>query len=333
MLKYEEGVDLTGKVAIVTGSNIGVGYAVASYLYQKGATVIMACRNQKKAEEAIESIKSATPSFSPAGGIEAWELDLSSLQSVRDFVRRWKEKRGQGDDKGRLDLLICNAGGIFIERKLTQDGFEQTYQVNHLSHYLLTLLMLPYLSLAPSPRIINTSSWGAMRGTMKLDNLNAEDLSTGWTTYNKFGRGVTLYDRSKLMQLIFAHRLQKLLLESPHPSHRRIIVQCAHPGIVNSNIANQPHYNSYKWVNALALWVMLKLFRTIEQGAMPIIWAAVSREAGQEGQGGWMYLDSCRADPNDFPAQFWDENFSKLFWEQSAKDAGCDPYIAAYSPI
>jgi NAD(P)-dependent dehydrogenase (short-subunit alcohol dehydrogenase family) len=131
----EEAPDLSGKVAIVTGANTGLGFETAKVLARKGAQVVMACRNAKKAEEAMMKIKQSLPSARLEIGI----VDLGELASVRHFAERQKQKHAS------IHLLVNNAGLMMPPYGKTKDGFEQQWGVNYLGHFLLTALLMERL--------------------------------------------------------------------------------------------------------------------------------------------------------------------------------------------
>lgn len=134
--------DLTGKVAVITGSNAGLGFHIASDLAGAGARVIMACRNEAKAADAANRIRSS----SPRGTVETMTLDLADLSSVRAFSERLVST------VDRLDILGNNAGLMALDESKTVDGFETQFGVNHLGHFALTGLVLPLLLATPGSR-------------------------------------------------------------------------------------------------------------------------------------------------------------------------------------
>ncbi|XP_035288516.1 dehydrogenase/reductase SDR family member 13-like isoform X3 [Anguilla anguilla] len=187
---------LHGKTAIVTGANTGIGKATALELAKRGARVILACRSQERAEAAIRDIKRES------GNAEVvyMQLDLASLQSVRSFAETFLKT------EPRLDLLINNAG-LLVEGK-TEDGFGMIFGVNHLGHFLLTLLLLERLKECGSSRVINVSSKGYTFGTVDFNYLSThKELGVGGSGYRLF----KLYCHSKLCNVLFTHELAKRL--------------------------------------------------------------------------------------------------------------------------
>lgn len=159
--------------AIITGANTGVGEQVARALAEMARRVVLCCRNTEKGEGARQRILSVHP----AATVEVEELDLSSLSSVRGFVKRWKEREDQ-----TIELLCCNAGGVQLAKNKTEDGHEATYQINALSHHLLAMELLPSLALAERPRIVYTCSKASFRGKIDFEAEDTPELWNGWCT-------------------------------------------------------------------------------------------------------------------------------------------------------
>src|SRR3984957_8923959 len=151
--------DQSGRVAVVTGANSGLGLVTARELSRAGAKVVVACRNVDKGAEALSSIRAAVPSADASVA----ELDLADLASVRGFATRL------ADEHERLDLLVNNAGVMAPPRRLTVDGFESQIGTNHLGHFALTGLLLSVLLAAAAPRVVTLSSGAHRLGTIKFD--------------------------------------------------------------------------------------------------------------------------------------------------------------------
>lgn len=199
--------DLTGKVAVITGSNAGLGFHIASDLAGAGARVIMACRNEAKAADAANRIRSS----SPRGTVETMTLDLADLSSVRAFSERLVST------VDRLDILGNNAGLMALDESKTVDGFETQFGVNHLGHFALTGLVLPLLLATPGSRVVNHSSMGHRPGKMHLDDLMYER--------HRYSRWPA-YFQSKLANLLFSLDLQRRLALAGAST----IALTAHPG-------------------------------------------------------------------------------------------------------
>ena len=156
--------DLTGKIAIVTGANSGIGYEMARALARKEAMVILACRNKDKGEAAVRQIAQEYPEAKA----ELMPLDLSDLASVRRFAGEFTSHYDG------LDILINNAGIMAIPFGKTADGFEKQFGTNHLGHFALTGLLLDLILRTPRARVVTVSSGGHRFGKIDFDNLNAE---------------------------------------------------------------------------------------------------------------------------------------------------------------
>jgi NAD(P)-dependent dehydrogenase (short-subunit alcohol dehydrogenase family) len=207
---------LDGKVAVITGGNSGIGKETAAALSAMGAHVIVAARNPTKAAAAIAEIKQRVPD----GMVEHVPLDLASFASVHAFADTYTARFGQ------LDVLVNNAGGTLAKRTVTEDGHETQFQVNHLSHYLLTRLLMDQLQAAPQARVINLSSMGHAyaRGGIHFDDLECE--------HRKY-RGFLVYCETKLENVLFTRELARRVDDT------KITANAVHPGFVGSNFGRE----------------------------------------------------------------------------------------------
>ncbi len=244
--------DQSGSTAIVTGANSGIGYETARVLAQKGATVMMACRNLEKAQQAASQIRAEQPS----GAVEVALLDLSDLDSVHTFADKF---RGRHE---KLALLINNAGVMHPPFGQTKQGFETQWGVNHLGHFALTGLLLEILMRTPSSRVVTVSSLYHMFGRINLNNLNAE----------KGYRAGTAYSQSKLANLLFTYELQRRLTAADSGT----IAAAAHPGWSETNL--QQHNGLLRFLNRF-------FAQSQEMGALPTLRAATAVDV----QGGDYY--------------------------------------------
>lgn len=168
--------DLSGKVAVVTGANGGLGLEVSRELARKGAFVVMASRDQGKAEEARGSILDGIPDAS----LELQPLDLASLASVRVAAERILRTHPD------LDMLVNNAGVMGIPERRTEDGFEMQLAVNHLGHFALTALLMPALLRSPDARVVSVTSTGRHNGrAIDPDNPHLEGRYDPWRAYGR----------------------------------------------------------------------------------------------------------------------------------------------------
>lgn len=249
--------DQTGRVAVVTGANVGLGLAVTRALARAGATVVMACRNMEKAQVALE----ATDREVPGADLTAFRLDLASLASVREFAGVVLDRFPDG-----IDLLINNAGVMMPPRRETEDGFELQFGTNHLGHFALTGLLLPGIRDAGGSRVVTVSSMMARTGRFDFDDLGSE------RRYSRTGA----YALSKLANLSFALELQRRLALAGSP----IESMAAHPGYAATDLQKAGPRIGGGIGSALAAPLMALGHRLLaqgpESGAGPILFAATS---------------------------------------------------------
>ncbi|UMB68956.1 SDR family NAD(P)-dependent oxidoreductase [Mycobacterium paraterrae] len=204
--------DQTGRVAVITGSNTGLGFETAAVLAAKGAHVVLAVRNLDKGKDAELLIKRRFPS----ADLALQELDLTSLDSVRAAAEQLRS------DHDRIDLLINNAGVMWTPKSNTKDGFELQFGTNHLGHFAFTGLLLDRLLPVAGSRIVTVSSIGHRI----LADIHFDDLQ--WEhSYNR----VAAYGQAKLANLLFTYELQRRLA-----SHGTTIAAAAHPGGSNTEL-------------------------------------------------------------------------------------------------
>ena len=237
--------DLTGKIAIVTGANSGIGYEAARALARKGAAVILACRNMDKGEAAVREIVQESPDAKAV----LMPLDLSDLASVRRFAG---EFTGRYD---RLDMLINNAGIMMPPFGKTADGFELQFGTNHLGHFALTGLLLDLLLRTPRARVVTVSSEGHRFTKMDFANLNGE------VHYDR----QRAYAQSKLANLLFTYELQRRFEEAGVDT----LAAAAHPGWTATNL--QVHYPMARLFNPF-------IAQKPEMGALPTLYAACASD-------------------------------------------------------
>jgi NAD(P)-dependent dehydrogenase (short-subunit alcohol dehydrogenase family) len=242
--------DQTGRIAIVTGANTGLGFETARVLAEKNAIVVMACRNKQKGKKALDIIMREYP----AAKVELMELDLSSLGSVRTFVKRFKRRHGS------LHMLINNAGVMMPPYSKTKEGYELQFGTNHLGHFALTGLLLDTLKATEGARVVNVSSVAHTFGDLDFDDLNWE---------NRRYRPTRSYGDSKLANLYFTYEFAKRL----NANGGGITVAAAHPGWTGTDL--QRHAGGMRFLN-------LFFAQKPEMGALPQLYAA----AGNDVHGG-----------------------------------------------
>jgi NAD(P)-dependent dehydrogenase (short-subunit alcohol dehydrogenase family) len=241
--------DQSGRVAVVTGANSGLGRSTAWELARAGATVIVAARNTGKGEEAASRIKQDVP----AADVRVEQLDLADLDSVRSFPERLNHDR--------VDLLINNAGVMAPPRRLTKDGFESQFGTNHLGHFALTERLLPRLLAAPEPRVVTLSSGAHRMGRINFSDLQGERRYFAWLAYGQ----------SKLANLMFAFELQRRATEAG----TSLKSMAAHPGYSATNL----QFAAPRLPDRMVMAVTNRLMaQSAEMGALPTLYAATVPE-------------------------------------------------------
>ena len=243
----------TGKVAVITGANSGLGFEMAKVLAQRGARVVLAVRDAARGERAIAEIRRSAP----AADLALLPLDLASLASIRSAAAAFLQTHD------RLDLLINNAGVMAIPRRTTADGFEMQFGTNHLGHFALTGLLLPLILMTPAARVATMSSGLHLMGKINFDDLQSEQ------GYSKWGA----YGQSKLANLLFAYELQRRLAAAG----RDVISVAAHPGYAATNLqAVGPEMaGSRLWAKIMPAANRV-LAQSAAMGALPMLYAATS---------------------------------------------------------
>jgi NAD(P)-dependent dehydrogenase (short-subunit alcohol dehydrogenase family) len=283
--------DQTGRVAIVTGSNSGIGFETARVLAEKGATVVMACRNLEKAGPKADEIRSAHP----GANVEVMELDLSDLDSVRRFAEAFRARHS------RLDLLINNAGIMVPPYGQTEQGFETQFGVNHLGHFALTGSLLDLITSTRGSRIVTVSSIAHYLGKIQFSDLNWE----------KGYKAQPAYGQSKLANLLFTYELQRRLAAAGKDT----LAVAAHPGWTETNL--QAHAKAVKFMNRFLAQKPL-------MGALPTLYAATEPSVnGAEyyGPSGFMEMSGPpkRVKSNK---RSYDQNVAKQLWDVSEELTG-----------
>ena len=233
--------DQSGRVAVITGANTGLGYETAAALAANHAHVVLAVRNVEKGKQAAARI---------GGDVSVVELDLTSLASVRTAADELKSRFDH------LDLLINNAGVMTTPKSTTADGFELQCGTNHLGHFAITGLLLDHVADVPGARVVTVSS----NGHKLLADIHFDDLQ--WErSYNR----LRAYSQSKLANLLFTYELQRRLADG----HAAVAV-AAHPGASNTELARNLPKVLLPVVNALA-----PMFgQSAAMGALPTLRAA-----------------------------------------------------------
>jgi NAD(P)-dependent dehydrogenase (short-subunit alcohol dehydrogenase family) len=301
--------DLSGKLAVVTGSNSGLGFGLARRLSAAGADVVMAIRSHAKGEAAIEQIRATVPDAK----LTIKALDLSSLASVAALGEQLNA------DGRPIDILVNNAGVMTPpERDTTDDGFELQFGSNHLGHFALTAHLLPLLRAADRARVVSLSSLAARQsGKIHFDDLQFEKSYTPMQAYGQ----------SKLAVLMFARELDRRSREAGWG----IVSNAAHPGLTKTNlqISGPSHGRArpalMEQLYKLSWRLTPFLWQEIDEGILPALYAATSPEASggafygphgiYEAAGGGVTLAKV-------PARARDDADSRRLWEVSEQLTG-----------
>lgn len=239
------------RVAVVTGANTGVGLETARGLAQRGAAVVIASRDRGRGERAVTDVRASTGN----DRVELLELDLASLASIRRAAAELRERHPA------LSVLVNNAGLILGDRRTTEDGFEATFGVNHLGHFLFTTLLEG--ALVQGARVVNVASEAhrSSRG-LRFDDLMVERRRYG---------GLAVYADSKLANILFTRELARRLEE------KGVVAHAVHPGVVASRFGRDG--DTRGWF-AFGVKLVAPLMITPEKGARTSLHVATSAEAG-----------------------------------------------------
>lgn len=248
-------MDLTNKIAIVTGANSGMGMATSAALSDMGATVIMLCRSQTRGQTAFDELSKTT-----GRKLELMLCDLGNFDSIRNFAKKFTEKYSS------LDILVNNAGFISLDRRTTTNGLEMQFGVNHIGHFLLTNLLLP--SMREGSRIVNVASGAHKVGKIHFDDIN---LTRNFNV-------IKAYSQSKLANVLFTREMAARLKD------KNITVNCCHPGAVATNMGVDRETGFGKFITGL----LKPFFQTPAQGASTAIFLA-SDESVKDISGEYFY--------------------------------------------
>jgi len=286
---------IDGKTVIVTGANTGIGKETALDLARRGGRIILACRSMQRGEEAVADIQQQLAMKANNNNVIAMKLDLSSLSSVREFVEEFKK------NEKRLDILINNAGVAFVPESKTEDGFETTFGINHLGHFLLTNLLLDILKQSAPSRIVTVSSTGHhefVSNGIQFDDIMLE------TKYS----GEFAYGQSKLANILFTRYLANLL------EGTGVTTYSLHPGVINTEIFRylSPEKNplSYFYVKVIGMLI----FKDLTEGAQTQICCAIDPSLANET--GKYYKDCVETEPSSAAR---DDETAKRLWDVSTK--------------
>ena len=274
---------MNGKTVLITGASTGIGLHSAIGLAKLGAEVVMVGRDERRTAQAAELVKSQTGNQA----ISYLIADLSSLKEVRKLAGEFRDKYK------KLDVLLNNAGAVFLTRHVSVDGYEMSLALNHLNYFLLTNLLLDMLKSGPAGRVVNVASRAHYRGHVDFDDLQSRH------GYN----GMRVYGMSKLMNVLFTYELARRL-QGTH-----VTANCLHPGFVASNFAG-----NNGWFVRFAMRFMAGRI-PVEEGAKCSIYLASSPDL-QGVSGKYFNYDTKETRSSD---ESYDEAEAKRLWEVSEK--------------
>ncbi|GAB5347957.1 oxidoreductase [Alteriqipengyuania sp. 357] len=291
---FDDIPDQTGRKALVTGANTGIGYHIAQVLAAHGAHVLMGCRNRERASGARTAMLKSVP----GAQIDIVELDLEDIASVRLAA----------EQVDSLDLLVNNAGIMWVPQETGTGGAERHFAVNHLGHFALTSLLLPKLAKGTDPRVVIQSSIAHRPATIDFDNLAGE---------RKYARQ-KFYGQSKLANLMFALELDRRLRAAGSP----IASIACHPGVAKTELTRQ-----VGWAK-IVMPFAAPLLNTPRQGALPALQAATDPAAqGGEYFGPYGFMEATGASSGRAVATATarDPLLAARLWEISKDMTGIDP--------
>jgi NAD(P)-dependent dehydrogenase (short-subunit alcohol dehydrogenase family) len=290
--------DQRGRVALITGANTGIGFEAAKVLAARGATVVLACRDQAKG-------RAAAARLGAGAAVATVTLDLASLASVHAAA---VEIRGRWE---RLDLLVNNAGQMIPPYGRTADGFETQIGINHLGHYALTGLLLDRLLGTAGSRIVTVSSNAHRQGVINFDDLHAE---RGY-------QPMAAYAQSKLANLLFTYELQRRLSASGAGT----IAVAAHPGAARTQLLRHSPWHFKLVVSRPAKPLFSWLIQDEDAAALPILRAATdphARGGDYFGPNGWKEFTGRHPVPVQSTPLSHDADLQRRLWDESARLTG-----------
>jgi NAD(P)-dependent dehydrogenase (short-subunit alcohol dehydrogenase family) len=287
---------LSGRLAVVTGANSGLGFGLTGRLIEAGAEVVMAVRNREKGADARERLLAQHPTAQ----LRLLDLDLASLESVTSAAQTLL------DDERSIDILINNAGIMAVpNRRETAEGFELQFGSNHLGPFAFTGLLLPALRRSMAPRVVSTSSLAANAGRWQWDNLQGEKKYSAWGAYGL----------SKLANLAFARELQR----RSNLEGWGITSTAAHPGGTKTNLQSTGPRDGKKAPSPRQEKRYSRFMQGVEVGILPSLYAATSPDAtpgGYYGPNGFLETRGEPA-PARLPRGARDATAAVMLWDIS----------------
>jgi NAD(P)-dependent dehydrogenase (short-subunit alcohol dehydrogenase family) len=275
------------KLVVITGANAGIGKETTLRLAQLEAKIVMVCRNEDKGTTALKEIEA----LSGNKNLELMLCDFSSLNSIANFVENFKKKYD------KIDVLLNNHGAVFLRKRITENGYESTFAVNHLGYMSLTIQLLDLVKASSYARIVNVAS----SANYRVKELNIEDYNWEKRRY----KILTAYAESKLYNIMFTLYLSKLLKDS------HVTVNCLHPGYIKTNLGI--NHSFLKPLNPL----VKRKAKPLKEGAETSVYLVSSTEVDKV-TGKYFHIME-EKEPNKLAL---DEDKQKELWDLSLKLVG-----------
>jgi len=276
---------MQGQVCVVTGATSGIGKAAAAALAQQGAEIIVVGRDPARAEATAAAIQ--------AGGAPPPKVEIADLARL-DQVRALAGRLNQNLD--RIDVLINNAGLVLNERRVTPDGYEYVFAVNHLAPFLLTNLLRPKLTASAPARVITVSSDAHTAARLDLDDPNLEH---GWSSWRS-------YSNSKLANILFTRELARRL------DGTGVTANCLHPGVVRTGFGRDA-----RPLMRVGITIARPFMLSPERGADTIVYLASSPDVAAKTGGYYV-----KREPREPSAAARDDGLARGLWETSERLTG-----------
>ncbi|TFK22500.1 NAD(P)-binding protein [Coprinopsis marcescibilis] len=303
--------DLTGKTAVVIGANTGIGFELAKHFAIMNGKVIVACRNEEKGVAAVAKLRQGTGNEN----IKLQIVNLSKFSSVKEFAERVEK------EEDRLDILVANAGLLAMDRNVTEDGWEETIQVNCLSTVLSCILLLPLMvktsekNPGTHPRIVIVGSSGHYRLPQGLQKKEVVESPHPFKTLNeapwtqKNILQSPRYSESKIISLFATRSLAQILEKTP------VVIDNVCPGLCMSEIARH-----LSWTERIVFWIFQRLIRTPEQGARQLLWAALAHEEDPSVLRGTFVTHMKVTEPSDYVISEEGSKMQERLWRDTIQE-------------
>jgi NAD(P)-dependent dehydrogenase (short-subunit alcohol dehydrogenase family) len=288
--------NMNGKTVVITGATSGIGQVAAEKLAAMGARIVQVARDRERGQAAMARLNQVAPDIAHS----IYYADLSRLSEMKRVAAEIAQA------EPRIDVLINNAGAMFGTRKLTEDGLERTFALNHMSYFVMTQLLRDHLAASAPARVVNTASHAHTSGTVDFD-LQSEkaNRSNLWDVLRYGGPAFKVYARSKLMNILYTRELARKLAGTG------VTANSLHPGFVSTRFGDQTG-----GLIGFGIGIAKRFALTPEQGAETLVYLASSPEvATVTGE----YFHKCRPATPSHEAQ--DDAKAQRLWDETLKIA------------